>query len=233
VQVRSTSSAFSAADRDALVAQCNLQQLVDQLPTEGLTFRALQRLDFAVPGQWQNITGFDKMIRHVTGETDPGLVAQVRLRALTFHGDADQGDQRAVSIDEFIVSSGFKIGRVAMAHTLGESVDLPAVLSKVTPQEEDKAQTLDLVMKAGAEGVAFCYTNGFPRDSIGDFMGAVSAYERENVILMSTMVVYDGLVSLGPDYGGKSVDALQKFGAADIEGNAIDQRMKGLLSQGG
>ncbi len=209
-----------------------IDQLVDQLPTEGLTVRALQMLDFVAPGQWQNITGFDNMIRHVTGETDPGLVAQVRARALTLYGDADQGYQRAVSIYQLVDSADAKIGLAAMAHKIGESINLLSFLSKVTPQE-DKAQTLDLVMKAVAEGVAFCYTNGFPGDSIGDFMGAVSAYERENLIRMSALVVYDGLVPLGPDYGGKLVNALQNFSAADIEGNAVYQRVKGLLPQGG
>lgn len=209
-----------------------IDQLVDQLPTSGLTVRALEVLDFVAPGQWQNITGFDNMIRHVTGETDPGIVSQVRARALTLYGDADQGYQRAVSIYQFVDSADAKIGLAAMAHKIGESINLLSFLSKVTPQE-DKAQTLDLMMKAVAEAVAFCYTNGFPGDSIGDFMGAVSAYERENLIRMSALVVYDGLVPLGPDYGGKLVDALRNFSPADIEGNAVYQRVKGLLPQGG
>jgi hypothetical protein len=45
-------------------------ELVDGLPTGGITVKALQALDFAVPGQWQNLTGFTNTIRDVTGETD-------------------------------------------------------------------------------------------------------------------------------------------------------------------
>jgi hypothetical protein len=209
-----------------------IDQLVDQLAIDGMTVRALQTLDFVAPGQWQNVTGFDNLIRHVTGESDPALIAQIRARALVLYSDPEQGYQRAVSIYQLVDAADSKIGMAALAHKIGESISVLSFLSKLTPQE-DKAQTLDLVMKAVAEGVAFCYTNGFPGDSVGEFMGAVGAYERENLIRMSAIVVYDGLIPLGPDYGLKLVQALQEISIEDIEGNAIYQRVKGLLPQGG
>lgn len=45
-------------------------QLVDDLPTNNLTTKVLGMLDFVIPGQWNNLVGFDNTIRTVTGETD-------------------------------------------------------------------------------------------------------------------------------------------------------------------
>ena len=37
-------------------------ELVDELPTGGLTVMSLNALDFVIPGQWQNTVGFDNTI---------------------------------------------------------------------------------------------------------------------------------------------------------------------------
>src|SRR5437868_4421841 len=94
----------------------SIDQLVDRLPSSGLTVRAIQLMDFAVPGEWQNVTGFDNMIRLVTGESDPELLGRVRNRALELFGDSSQGYQRAISIYEFVDNADSKIGLAAAAH---------------------------------------------------------------------------------------------------------------------
>ena len=43
-------------------------ELVDNLPTNNLTVMMLKSLDFVVPGQWNNLVGFENTIREVTGE---------------------------------------------------------------------------------------------------------------------------------------------------------------------
>jgi hypothetical protein len=55
---------------------------VDSLPTGGITVMALRSLDFTLPGQWQNLVGFDNTIRAVTGETDEELTKQIGDRAV-------------------------------------------------------------------------------------------------------------------------------------------------------
>ena len=210
----------------------SIDQLVDKLPTSGMTVRALGLLDFVAPGQWQNITGFDNTIRYVTGEQDAEVVARIRARALTLYGDSSQGYQRAVSIFQMVDNAGGKIGLASMAHMLGEKVGLLSFLSNITPKE-DKAQTIDLGLKLVAEMVSFCYANGFPGDGIGDFMGAVSSYEKENLIRLSAIVAFDGLIPLGPDYGAKLMDSASGWSPSDLENNALFQRIKALIPGGG
>lgn len=210
----------------------SIDRLVDNLPTSGMTVRALGLLDFVAPGQWQNITGFDNTIRYVTGEQDADTVARIRARALELYNDSSQGYQRAISIYQMVDRAGGKIGLASMAHMLGEKVGLLNFLSKLTPKE-DKAQAIDLGLKLVAEMVAFCYANGFPGDGIGDFMGAVSSYEKENLIRLSAIVVFDGLIPLGPDYGAKLMDSASGWSPADLENNALFQRVKGLIPGGG
>lgn len=209
-----------------------IDQLVDKLPTGGITVRALGLLDFVAPGQWQNISGFDNTIRYVTGETDADTVARIRARALALYGDSSQGYQRAVSIYQMVDSAGGKIGLASMAHMLGEKVGMLSFLSSLTPKQ-DKAQTVDLGLKLVAEMVGFCYANGFPGDGIADFMGAVGSYEKENLIRLSAIVVFDGLIPLGPEYGAKLMDAAAGWSPAEMENNALFQRIKGLIPGGG
>ena len=209
----------------------SIDQLVDKLPTSGMTVRALGLLDFVAPGQWQNISGFDNTIRFVTGEQDAEMVARIRERSLILYGDSSQGYQRAVSIFQMVDSAGGKIGLASMAHMLGEKVGMLSFLSKLTPKE-DKAQTIDLGLKLVAEMVSFCYANGFPGDGIGDFMGAVSSYEKENLIRLSAIVTFDGLIPLGPDYGAKLLDSASGWSPSDLENNALFQRIKGLIPGG-
>ncbi len=210
----------------------SIDKLVDELPTSGMTVRALSALDFIAPGQWQNVTGFDNMIRHVTGEQDAEMVAAIRARALHLWNDSSQSYQRAVSLYRLVDSADSKIGWAALAHKLGERVGLLSFLSRLTPQE-DKAQTVDLALKLALESAAFCYTNGLPGDSVADFAAALRSYEKENLIRVAGLVVFEGLVPLGPDYAARMAEGVRNFDVADIENNAIFQRVKGLIPGGG
>ncbi|NER51175.1 MAG: hypothetical protein F6J92_31790 [Symploca sp. SIO1A3] len=40
----------------------SIVELVDNLPTDNLTVKVLNALDFIVPGQWENLVGFDNTI---------------------------------------------------------------------------------------------------------------------------------------------------------------------------
>ena len=45
-------------------------EAVDNLATGGITVMALNSLDFVIPGQWQNLVGFENTIKVVTGTDD-------------------------------------------------------------------------------------------------------------------------------------------------------------------
>jgi hypothetical protein len=209
----------------------NIDVLMDELPTSGMTVRALGVLDFAVPGQWDNIVGFDNAIRAITGEADAEIVARIRARALELYADSSQGYQRAVSLYQTVDAASGKLGLAAMAHMLGEKVGLLGFLSKLTPKE-DTTQTIDLGLKLVTEMVAFCYANGFPGNGIRDFMGAVASYEKENVIRLAAIVTFDGLIPLGPDYGLRMMDAASRWSIDDVKNNAMFQRVQGMLPGG-
>lgn len=208
-----------------------IDQLIDQLPESGLTVRALRLLDFVVPGNWQNLVGFDNSIRAITGESDADTVARIRDRALTLYGDSSQGYQRAIWIYHFVDRTDSKLGMAAFAHKLGEDIGFLSFLDRITPKP-DKAQAIDLAMKIVAESAAFCYTNGLPGDSVGDFIGALESYSKENLIRMAAIVTFDGLIPLGDDFAQKLVDTVGGLNESDLENNAFYQSAKHLLPGG-
>ncbi len=71
-------------------------ELVDNLPTNNLTVMMLKSLDFVVPGQWNNLVGFENTIREVTAETDQEMIQQIGDRAIWLYNDKSQGYQKAM-----------------------------------------------------------------------------------------------------------------------------------------
>ncbi len=210
----------------------SIDELIDSLPTGGLTVRALNLLDHITPGQWENTVGFDNMIQAVTGEQDADMVGRIRAHALELYNDKEQGYQRAVSIFQTVDTVDAAMGAAALAHQIGEKINFLSFLSRVTPRQ-DKTQAMDLAMKLIAESVSFCYSNGFPGDGIGDFVSAVTSYEKENLIRMSGIIVFNGLIPLGPEFAGKLVEEVQNLNVSDIENSRFFQAAKNLLPGGG
>jgi len=209
-----------------------IDELIDGLPTEGLTVRALNLLDHITPGEWQNTVGFDNMIQQVTGEQDPDMVGRIRAHALELYNDDSQGYQRAVSIYQKVDDVDAALGAAALAHKIGEKINFLSFLDRVTPRQ-DKAQAIDLALKLIAESVSFCYINGLPGDGIGDFVSAVEAYEKENLIRMSAIITFNGLIPLGPEFATKLVTEVQNLDVSDIENNRLFQAAKDLLPGNG
>ncbi|QOY87761.1 hypothetical protein [Paludibaculum fermentans] len=206
----------------------SIDQLVDNLPTGGLTVRALKLFDSIVPGEWDNLVGFDNSIRQITGESDDDTVSRVRDRALTLYNDPSQGYQRAISIYGLVNSSGTALGWAAAAHKLGESFSALSFLDRLTPKPE-KAQAIDLAMKIVAESAAFCYTNGLPGDSVSDFAGALASYSKDNLIRIASIVTFDGIIPLGDAFFSKFLDVVSGLSASDVEENPFFQRARHLL----
>jgi hypothetical protein len=199
-------------------------ELVDSLPTGGITVMALNSLDFTLPGKWQNLVGFDNTIRAVTGETDEALTKQIGDRAVALFNDKSQGYQRALWLYQTVDSASGALGAAALANKVGQDIPFLGILKNLTPKPE-KAQSIDLCVKLVAELVAFCQINGIPGDGIGDFLAALKDYGGESLVRMAALVCFDGLIPLGPDFALKGLNSLKQMSPSDLEKN---QTFKGI-----
>lgn len=193
-------------------------ELVNELPTKNITTMALRSLDFVIPGQWNNLVGFENTIRTVTGETDEALIQQIGDRAVYLYNDRSQGYQRAMWLYQTVDKTDYALGAAALANKVGEKIPLMGFLNRLTPKA-DKAQTIDLSLKLVVEVVAFCQINGIPGDSIGDFVGSLGDYSGENLMRMAALVCFDGLIPLGPDFIKQAQSTLSGLKPSDLEQN--------------
>jgi hypothetical protein len=193
-------------------------ELVDELPTSNLTTMALRSLDFVIPGEWNNVVGFENTIRTVTGETDEDIIQQIGDRAVYLYNDRSQGYQRAMWLYQTVDKTDYALGAAALANKVGEKIPLMGFLSNLTPKA-DKAQTIDLCLKLVVELVAFCQINGIPGDSIGDFVASLGEYSGENLMRMAALVCFDGLIPLGPDFIRQAQSTLSGLSPSDLERN--------------
>jgi hypothetical protein len=196
-----------------------IYELVDDLPSRNITVFALKSLDFAIPGQWENLTGFESTIRKITGETDEAIIQQIGDRAVWLYNDKSQGYQRALWLYQTIDQAGSALGTAALANKVGEKVPLLGFLNRLTPKA-DRAQTLDLSLKLVVEIVAYCRLNGIPGDSIGDFVAAlVDNYTGPSLMRMAALVCFDGLIPLGTDFLSKVESTLVNLSPSALEDN--------------
>ncbi len=194
-------------------------ELVDDLPTNNITTMALRSLDFAIPGEWNNLVGFENTIRAVTGETDESIIQQIGDRAVYLFNDRSQGYQRALWLYQTVDRTDYALGAAALANKVGGKIPLMGgLLTRFTPKA-DKAQTIDLCLKLVVELVAFCQINGIPGDSIGDFVASLGEYSGENLMRMAALVCFDGLIPLGPDFIRQAQSTLSGLGPSDLEQN--------------
>lgn len=206
-------------------------ELVDELPKDNMTVKALRALDFVVPGEWNNLVGFDNTIRTITGEDDEELIQQIGERAIQLYNDKSQGYQRALWLYQTIDSTGRALGAAAMANKISQNVSFLSFLGNLTPKPE-KAQTIDLSLKLVTELLAFCQINGIPGDSIGDFAGALGDYGGESLIRMAALVCFDGLIPLGPDFIMATQEWIGKLSTSDLQENQGFQQMKDMIPGG-
>lgn len=206
-------------------------ELVNGLPKNNITILMLRSLDFAVPGKWDNVVGFENTIREVTGETDDKLIQQIGDRAVRLYNDKSQGYQRAVWLYQTVDSADAALGTAALASKVGEKVPLLGFLDRVTPKP-DKAQGIDLSLKLVVELVAFCHINGIPGDSIGDFLKSLADYGGTELMRMAAMICMDGLVPLGPDFTAQVQSTVGNLSPQELEKNNTFKRIQSLIPGG-
>ncbi|MCS6807534.1 MAG: hypothetical protein RML40_01490 [Bacteroidota bacterium] len=208
-----------------------IYDLINELPQSGPTVLALQALDYIVPGEWQNITGFENMIVAVTGEIDHGMIQQIGERAITLYNDPAEGYQRAVWLYQTANSIGGKLGAAALANKLGESISFLSFLEHLTPKA-DKLQAIDFVIKVAAEIIAYAKINGIPGDGVAEFMGAVGDYGKESLMRLAALVCFDGIVPLGPDFLRKIEEYIASLVPNDLESNPAFSVVSSMIPGG-
>jgi hypothetical protein len=200
-------------------------ELVDNLPQDGVTVRTLQALDFVVPGQWENLVGFDHTIEKVARTDDQQRIQQIGERAIHLYNDPEQGYQTALWLYQTVDSTDQALGAAAMANKVGEKISFLGFLQSITPKA-DRAQTIDLGLKLVVEVVAFCQVNGLPGDSIGDFVKALGSYSDESLMRMAGLVCIDGLIPFGADFSRQAMKLLEQLSPSELEANNTYQRIK-------
>lgn len=196
-----------------------IHKVLEGLPEKNMTTRLLGALDYIVPGQWENVTSWETMVKRVTGEDDQSIIQRVGDRAIQLYNDPDQGYHRAVQIFHLVDDTQGMAGMAEMASKIGESVGFLSFLSKVTPKA-DTTQAIDAAVKFVGEMATFCYTNGLPGDNVGDFVSALTAYEKEDAIRFAAWVTCDLVLPLGPDFLSKTLDVLGSATESQIGENS-------------
>ncbi|MGB5594642.1 MAG: hypothetical protein WBM62_11495 [Crocosphaera sp.] len=202
-----------------------IYEIVDELPTDNMTIKVLKALDFVVPGQWDNLVGFENSIGTITGETDQDMIQQIGDRAVNLFNDKSQGYQTALWLYQTVDNSDSALGAAALANKIGEKVSFLGFLNRITPNP-DKAQAIDLSLKLVTELVAFCQINGIPGDSIGDFVASLGDYSGESLMRMAALVCLDGLIPLGPDFIIKAQSSLENLSPKELDQNGTFNNIK-------
>lgn len=202
-----------------------IYELVDDLPANNMTVRVLQALDFVIPGEWQNLVGFERTIKMVSGESDQEMIQKIGDRAIKLYNDKSQGYQRAMWLYQTVEKTDRALALAVLGDKVGEKIGLLSFLSKITPRA-DTSQAIDLSMKLVVELLAFCQISGIPGDSIGDFVKALSDYSGESLMRMVALICIDGIIPLGPDFVSKALETLQKSDPSDLERNDTFEKVR-------
>ena len=109
-------------------------ELVDALPENNMTVKSLRALDFIVPGEWENVVGFENTIRVVTGEEDEELIQQIGERAIELYNDKTEGYQRALWLYQTIDSASSALGAAALANKVGEDISFLGFFKQPHPE---------------------------------------------------------------------------------------------------
>ncbi len=205
----------------------SITKLVDTLPTNSMTVYMLRSLDFIVPGEWQNLVGFDNTIRAVTGVTDRYLIEEIGDRAIALYNDPKQVYQQTLWLYQTVDRADSAIGAAALANKIGEKISFLGFLNKLTPKA-DTVQTIDLCLKLAVEVIAFSRLHGIPT-SIEAFRTSLANYHNESVMRMAALIAVDGLIPLGSNFILKTQSILSQLQPSQLETNPTFQNLSSTI----
>ena len=196
-------------------------QLVDNLPTDNITVKVLKALDYVAPGEWNNLVGFDNVIRTITGESDAKVIQKISDRAVALYHDPQESYQTVIKLYQTIDKADTAMGTAALANKVGEKIGFLSFLSNITPKA-DITQSIDLVLKIAIEIIAFSKLNGIPRPNPQEFANAIATnYQDASLMRMVALVCLDGILPLGPDFLGKIQGILSGADASIVAQNPV------------
>lgn len=196
-------------------------QLVDELPTDNITVKALKALDYLMPGQWDNLVGFDQSIQAITGESNPQVIQKIRDRAVALYHDPNQGYQTAIKLYQTVDRADAALATAALANKVGEKISFLSFLNKMTPKA-DTTQTIDLLLKVAVELIAYCKLNGVPNPNPQQFAAALANnYQDAALMRMMALVCIDGVLPLGPNFLAKIHEVMTGTEGNLITGNPV------------
>lgn len=203
-------------------------KIVDQLPEKSMTTRVLSAIDWVVPGEYQNIVGFENTIRVVTGETDKEWVQKIGDRAIALYNDKSQGYQRALWLYQTVDSVQGVAGAASFLSKLAESFKFLSFVDWLTPKS-DTVQTIDFSVKLVTEVLAFTTLNGLPGDSLGEFARSLTDCRHATKMRLAALVALDGIVPLGPDFMSKVLGAIQGTRVGEFTDNPRFATLRSMM----
>ena len=196
-------------------------ELLNELPSDNLTVKTLNALDFVVPGEWENVVGFNQTIEVITGESDADRILDIGNKALELYNDSDNGYQGAMWYYNVVDNLDGALAAAAMAEIVSEKIPFLSFLGALTPKA-DTTQSVDLCLKIVAELIAYSKLNGLPILEPGEFVtNLTEEYSGPSLMRMAALVSLDGLVPLGPDFLQKVQDTLDGEGESAFADNAV------------
>ncbi|MBH8563411.1 hypothetical protein I8748_14670 [Nostoc sp. CENA67] len=204
-------------------------QLVDNLPTDNITVKVLQALDYVAPGQWNNLVGFDNFVRTITGETDAKVIQKIRDRVVAIYNDPQESYQTVIKLYQTIDKADTAMGTAALANKVGEKIGFLSFLSNITPKA-DITQSIDLVLKIAIEIIAFCKLNGIPQPNPQEFANAIATnYQDASLMRMVALVCLDGILPLGPDFLSKIQGIISGADTSVVTQNSVFSAVNNFL----
>lgn len=180
----------------------SIVDLVDNLPSNNMTVKVLKALNYIVPGEWENVVGFDNTIGKITGETKPKKIKKIREKAIELYDDKKNGYQTAIWLYQTLDSTDKAVGAAALADKVGDTFSFIPFLKQLTPKA-DTLQSIDLKLKLVAELIAYCKLNGLTLSPQKFAASLKENYQNEALMRMVALVCIDGVLPLGANFVSK------------------------------
>jgi hypothetical protein len=210
-----------------------LSHELGELPARSLTTLTLSALDFVIPGDYQNVTNLETMVKDVTGDARVG-----RIQAIANHVDQlyaeDGGARRALFFYGLADSADKAVAAASLANKVGERFSALSFLAKITPKA-DTTQTVDLCLKLTCEALAHLSLRGLSKDGLAEWAEDLNRgdhYGNEAALRLAALIGLDGLLPLGPDFLAKIGSSLSS-GSLGWGDNVLFRKLSEHLPGGG
>ena len=204
-----------------------------QLSSGGMTVTLMKALDFVIPGDYNNSTQMNEMVRFVAN--NPGAV---RATAISKRAEelfaADEGAKRAINLYKLTDKADKAVAAAALANKVGSRFKVLSFLTKFTPKA-DTVQTIDLCLKMTVEALSYLSLHGMSVQGIRDWAKMITqpdTYSNESALRIAAIIGFDGLIPLGPDFLGKVTDTISGDSVA-WKDNALFNQVSGFIPGGG